>query len=180
MVGLRSKYAPRLPATPPTQRRSRGRTRRRGSRRVSVVSMLTESRDQHRTAIRERPDPLRKNVHVRVDGLPLPGRRLAGRSAEMEEAENALACSDADDLPAARGPKEGGRPPVRGEAPLRRGEEHECDRGRGRADVLFVLDELAAQDGGGDDERRRALELRRFARAAAFLQRGKGLRADDA
>src|SRR3954452_9920208 len=180
MVGFRSKYAPRPPATPPTQRRSRGRTRRRGSRSVSVVSMLTGSRDQHRTAIRERPDPLRKNVHVRVDGLPLPSRRLARRGAEMQKAENALACSDAGDLPAPRGSKEGGRSPVRGEASLRRGEQHERDRGRRRADVFFVLHELAAQDGGGDNECRRAIELHRFARPAAFLQRRKARRADDA
>src|SRR3954451_4834761 len=180
MVGLRSKYAPRPLATPPSQRRSLGRTRRRGSRSVSVVSMPTGSRGQHRTAIRDPPDALRKYVHVRLDGLPVAGGRLSRRRAEVQEAEHALACLDADDFPPARTAEECRSAPVRGEAPLGRGEEHERDRGCRRADVLFVLHELAADDSGGDDERRRALELHGLARPAALLQRGEGLRADEA
>src|SRR3954451_8440482 len=180
MVGLRSKYAPRPPATPPSHRRSRGRTRRRGSRSVSVVSMPTGSRDQHRTAIRDPPDALRKNVRVRFDRVPVPRGRFSYGSAEMQETENPLARIDPDDLPTARGTEKRRRSPVRGEAALGRGQEHERDRGRGCADVLFVLHELAAQKGRRDHERRRALELHGLARPAALLQRGKRLRADDA
>ena len=59
--------------------------------------------------------------------------------------------------------------------------EQDGVHGRGRgADVLLVLLLSPGQSGGGDDESRRAVELRRLDRPGGLLQRREGRRPDDA
>ena len=70
------------------------------------------------------------------------------------------------------------RAPVPGESTRVRGEQHDVDRARRRADVLLVLLQIPDQHGGREDERRRTLELRRFGRSGSLLQPVQGLRAE--
>src|SRR6266542_1110848 len=116
------------------------------------------------------PDPLREEVHVCLDRVPLARGGFALRCAEMEQAQHALTARHAGRLPAPRGAEDAGCPPVGGEAALGRREEDEHDRRSGRADILFVLDQIAGQRGCGEDEGRRAVELRRLRGAGTLLE----------
>ena len=98
----------------------------------------------------------------------------------MEQAEHALAASDPDRLAAAHRSNARGRPPVGREPALGRREQNEHDRRRGRAHVFLVLQELSREERGGDDERRRATELRRFGGAGALLQERESVGAEHA
>ena len=166
-------------------RPSRGRERRRGARDGSCLSSSSMAPEHapaaRRAAIRDRPERvrrrLREEVHVRVDRLALARRRLALGRAEVEQAEDALAARDADRLAAPARAQHAGRAPVARQSALGRGEQDELDRRRRRADVLLVLDEVAAERGRGDDERRRAVELRGLLLARDLLERRERLRA---
>src|SRR5581483_3960006 len=59
-------------------------------------------------------------------------------------------------------------------------EQREHRRRSGRADVLLVLHEIARQHGRHDDERGRAVELRRLAGATRLLQACERLRSERA
>src|SRR5205823_14782971 len=83
--------------------------------------------------------PSVEELDVLLDRLALPRGRLARGSAEMEEAEHPLATWNPECLAAFRTSQHGRRAPVRREPALGRGEQHEHDRGRHRADVFLVL-----------------------------------------
>ena len=73
-----------------------------------------------------------------------------------------------------------GRAPVAGEAAGVRGEEDDVAGDRRRVQVLLVLDLVAGDLPGGDDEGRAAVELRRRLRPRSFLQGLQCRRPDDA
>jgi hypothetical protein len=87
----------------------------------------------------------------------------------MDQAEEPLALRQADCIAAGLRAEHMRCPPVARE-PTRVGcEQNDVDRARGRADVLLVLLEVAAERRRGDDESRRTLELRCFGGAGRFL-----------
>jgi hypothetical protein len=61
-----------------------------------------------------------------------------------------------------------------------RGEQDGVDRAGCRAQILLVLLEVPAQGSRGKNQRRRAIELRRFARAGSLLQAAERLRTENA
>ena len=74
----------------------------------------------------------------------------------------------------------GRRAPVAGEPARVRGEQHDVGRDRRGGVVLLVLDRVAGLDDRDDDERRRAVELRRGLLARRLLQARERLRAEHA
>jgi hypothetical protein len=77
----------------------------------------------------------------------------------MEKPEEALSGWDRDGLASGTRAENGRSPPVRRDATLGRGEQHQRDRRGRRAHVLLVHHEVPGQCRGGDDERRGTLEL---------------------
>lgn len=70
--------------------------------------------------------------------------------------------------------------PVAGKATGMRGEQDGVDRAGRRAQILLVLLEVAAQGSRGQNQRRRSVELWRFARAGSLLQAAERLRTENA
>ncbi len=115
-----------------------------------------------------------------VDGRALRRCFLLARRAEVEEADEALVVAEADGAPPRLPAQQLGRAPVAGEAAGVGGEQDDVGGDRGRVQVLLVLDRVAAEHGGDDDQGRRAVELRRALGAGRLLQARQRLRADDA
>ena len=120
-------------------------------------------------------------------GTPSPGRPAAaaaalspGAAPEVEEADEALALAEPDRAPPRLAAQDRGRPPVAGEAAGVGGEQDDVGGDRGRVQVLLVLDRVALEHGGDDDQRRRAVELGGALGAGGLLQRGERLRPEDA
>src|SRR4051794_23334149 len=99
---------------------------------TSVVSMpfspRSDDRPQDRprhgcTDIRKAPEPLRKELEVRLDRIALTRGRLALRRAEMEQPEDALASRHARRLAPPLGPEDAGCAPVRREPAFGRCEQ---------------------------------------------------------
>src|SRR6266542_2547644 len=107
-------------------------------------------------------------------------RRIAPWRPEVDEAEEPLAVGQADRVAPRLRAQHQWCPPVARESARVRREEHCVDRARGRADVLLVLLEVPDQYSGGNDERRRTLELRSFGGACRLLEPRQGLGAEHA
>src|SRR6266516_1358311 len=89
------------------------------------------------------PDPLREEVQVCLDRVPLARGGFARRCAEMEQAQHALTARHAGRLPTPRGTVDARAPPAGGEATPSGRQQDEHDRPTRRADILFVLDQIA-------------------------------------
>ena len=106
--------------------------------------------------------------------------RIAARRPEVDQAEEPLAVRQADRVTPGLGAKHPWCSPVAREPARVRCEQNGVDRARGRADVLLILLEVAAECRGGDDERRCTLELWSFCRPGGPLQARHRLRAKNA
>ncbi len=100
--------------------------------------------------------------------------------AEVQEADEALVVGQARrprDPPRAQ---QGRRAPVAGEPAGVGAEQDDVGGDRGRVQVLLVLDRVAAERAGDDDQGRGAVELRRPLRPGGLLQARQRGRTDDA
>src|SRR5205823_12992790 len=106
--------------------------------------------------------------------------RLAPPLPEVDEPEDALTLGHAERLAPCASAEHARRAPVTRQAACMRTEQKGVDRARRRADVLLVLDQVAAQSGRREHERRRTLELRRLRGPCCFLQALERLRSEHA
>ena len=75
-----------------------------------------------------------------------------------------------DRLTPGLGAQDLGRPPVAGQAAGVRGQQHDVCGAGCRVEVLLVLHRIAVEDARADDQRRRAVELRRRLGAGGLLE----------
>src|SRR5215217_8967715 len=105
-----------------------------------------------------------------VGGGALGRPLLLNRVAKMKEADEALVLRDADGHLALAGAQHLGRPPVGGQAAGVPREQNDVGGAAGGVQVLLVLDWVARERAGTDDQRRSAVELLRRLRAGGLLQ----------
>ena len=87
----------------------------------------------------------------------------------MDEAEEPFSVGQTDGLATRLCPEDARSAPVAGKSTGVRGEQDRIDRAGRRAQILFVLLEVPAQGSRGENQSRRAVELRGFARPGSLL-----------
>jgi hypothetical protein len=98
----------------------------------------------------------------------------------MDEAEEPFAVRQTDGLATRLCPEDVRSAPVAGKATGMRGEQDGVDRAGGRAQILLVLLEVPAQGSRRQNQCRRAVELRSFARPGSLLEPSKRFRTENA
>jgi hypothetical protein len=98
----------------------------------------------------------------------------------VDEAEEPFSVGQTDGLATGLRPEDVRGAPVAGKTTSMRGEQDGVDRAGRRAQILFVLLEVPAQDCRGKNQCRRSVELRSFAWAASLLQAAERLRTENA
>ena len=100
------------------------------------------------------------------------------RLAEVQQADEALVVGDSHGCASLRGAQDFGSAPVGGEPAAVGGQQHDVGRAGGGVQVLLVLDLIAREGAGADDESRRPVELGGRLRPGGLLEALQRLRSD--